>query len=206
MTMNRLIHRAVRRDFDRLRTALGDVADGDTARAQALTRAFRNLRDQLTRHHEGEDRWIWPMLANAGVDQELLATMESEHQTMSAALGEAGAAMDRFAATGSAADAESARDQVARAQSVVNQHLAHEEDELEPLLVPLHDSPEWKAVEKKLSRQPPAVAGAFFAWLTDGMTDESRTFLQSTVPAPVTGVLSRVFGRRYNREVASVWR
>jgi len=50
------------------------------------------------------------------------------------------------------------------------------------------------------------VAGSFFAWLTDGMSDEGRAYLRKTVPTPVVVVLSRVFGRRYNREVAPVWR
>jgi hemerythrin-like domain-containing protein len=205
MTMNRLIHAAVRRDLERLDAALADAADGDSSRARDLQRAFANLRNELTHHHESEDRWIWPMLAGVGVDRDLLATMEAEHQAMSAALAETAAAMDRFAASGSATDAASARDSVARTQAVVEQHLAHEEQELEPLLIPHVESAEWKEVEKKLSRQPPFVAGAFFAWVTDGMSDEGRAFLRSTVPAPVILVLSRLFGRRYRRSIAPVW-
>ena len=61
-------------------------------------------------------------------------------------------------------------------------------------------------MEKKLSRQPPGVAGRFFAWLTDGMTDDGRAFLKTTVPTPVVAVLGKTFGRRYYREVAPVWR
>jgi hypothetical protein len=38
------------------------------------------------------------------------------------------------------------------------------------------------------------------------MTDEQRRFLRATVPMPVVVVLARVFGRRYGREVAPVWR
>jgi hypothetical protein len=38
------------------------------------------------------------------------------------------------------------------------------------------------------------------------MSDEHRTFLRSTVPAPVVALLVRLFGRRYTREVAPVWR
>lgn len=204
-TMNRLVHDAVRRDFERLITALSEVSDSDSGHAQDLGRAFSNLRNELTRHHQGEDRWIWPMLANAGVNADLLATMESEHQAMSAALAETGAAMGTYATSGSVADALAARESVVRTQQVVNQHLAHEEEELEPVLIPHLNSPEWKAVEKKLSRQPPGVAGPFFAWLTDGISDEKRKALTSVVPAPVVTILSRVFGRRYHRDIAPVW-
>ena len=38
------------------------------------------------------------------------------------------------------------------------------------------------------------------------MTDDGRAFLKKTVPTPVVAVLAKMFGRRYNREVAPVWR
>ena len=44
LTMNRLIHAAVRRDLERLSTALQGFRDGDSARARDLDRAFVNLR------------------------------------------------------------------------------------------------------------------------------------------------------------------
>jgi hypothetical protein len=94
---------------------------------------------------------------------------------------------------------------VAAAREVVAQHLAHEEREVEPILVEFHDTAEWKAVEKQLRKAPPAVAGAFFAWIQDGMDDDERTYLRTTVPTPVMFVLARVLGRGYRREVAMVW-
>ena len=206
MTMNRLIHAAVRRDFERLSSALERIDDGDRARAADLARAFANLRQELTQHHVGEDTYIWPMLAKTGVDADLLATMESEHHAMSEALAETSTAMSALARSGSAAEAAAARASVVTTQAVVERHLAHEEADVEPVIVARSETPEWKAVEKKLSRQPPSVAGPFFAWLTDGMTDENRAFLRTTVPTPVVAVLGKVFGRRYNREVAPVWR
>ena len=60
---------------------------------------------------------------------------------------------------------------VVRTRAVVERHFAHEENELEPQLQPFLETPEWKAVEKKLGKQPPSVAGPFFAWLTDGMSE-----------------------------------
>jgi len=53
--------------------------------------------------------------------------------------------------------------------------------------------------------KPPRVAGPFFAWLTDGMSEKDRTFLRSTVPAPVVSIMKNVFGRRYNKDIAPVW-
>jgi hemerythrin-like domain-containing protein len=206
LTMNRVIHAAVRRDLDRLDHALGSMADGDRPRARALERAYRNLHDELHHHHVGEDTHIWPMLASVGVDRRLLEEMESEHTAMAEALAGTGSAMATVAGRGSAADAAAARASLLRTRDVVERHLQHEETELEPQLAPHHDSPEWKAVEKKLRSQPLPVAGRFFAWLTDGMSEEHRAYLKQTVPTPVVTVMSRVFGRRYHKEVAPTWR
>jgi hemerythrin-like domain-containing protein len=206
LTMNRVIHAAVRRDLDRLSTALGELRDGDTARAQALDRAYANLRTELTHHHEGEDTYIFPMLGRIGVDKGLLDAMESEHHAMADALADTAGAMETVARTGSTADASAARASVVRTREVVEHHLRHEEDELEPQLMPHVESAEWKAVEKKLRRQPLGVVGRFFAWLTDGMSDENRAFLKKTVPSPVVTVLARIFGRRYYKDVAPTWR
>lgn len=206
LTMNRLIHAAVRRDLDRLSRALDEFRDGDVDRAGALALAFGNLRRELTHHHEGEDTYIFPMLGRIGVDQGLLDAMESEHHAMAEALSETGAAMTALATSGSAAAAEAARASVVRTQAVVEQHLSHEETDLEPELHPHTGTPEWKAVEKELRRQPPSVAGPFFAWLTDGMSDDRRAYLRTLIPAPVVTLLAKVFGRRYNRDIAPVWR
>jgi hemerythrin-like domain-containing protein len=206
LTMNRVIHAAVRRDLDRLSAALDVLADGDVARAGELARAFAHLRYQLTQHHEGEDRYVWPALATLGVPRDLLSSMETEHGAMSAALAETDGAMAALARTGSAADAEAARLSLARTREVVDRHLDHEELELEPLIQPHLESPEWKAVERQLRRQPPGQTGRLLAWLEDGMGREERSYLSSTIPAPVRLVLGRVFGRSYRREIAPVWR
>jgi hemerythrin-like domain-containing protein len=206
MTMNRLIHAAVRRDLDRLSAALESFPDGDRGRAQALDRAFVNLRRELTHHHEGEDTHIWPMLTGVGVDPGLLTALEAEHHAMAQSLSDTGAAMTALALSGTSGRAAAATESIDRTRAVVEQHFRHEETELEPQLRPHLESPEWKATEKKLSRQPPSVAGPFFAWLTDGMTDEQQKFLRTQVPGPVVTVLAKVFGRSYYREVAPVWR
>ncbi len=67
MSMNKLIHRAVRRDLDRFRTALAAFVDGDRQRAGALHRAWENFDVQLTEHHQGEHEIAWPALAAIGI-------------------------------------------------------------------------------------------------------------------------------------------
>ena len=206
MTMNRVIHGAVRRDLDRLAAALDSFPAGNQARARDLERAYANLRRELTHHHEAEDTYVWPMLSKVGVDANLLHTMESEHHAMADALAETGDAMTTLARTGSAANAAAARESVTRTRAVVDRHLDHEEAELEPQLAPHLESPEWKAVEKQLRKLPPGVIGQYFAWLTDGMTEEHRAYFRGTIPPPVVYVFSHLLGRTYHKEVAPVWK
>ena len=206
MTMNRVIHQAVRRDLQRLEAGFRELPPGDLKRAEGLRRAWDYLHSELTRHHEGEDTYVWPMLEAKGVDAGLLRDMETEHHAMADALASATSAVHQAATTASRADADAAATAIGHADKVTQEHLAHEENELEPLMIPHLESAEWKATEKQLRKASPGTAGRFFAWLQDGMTPEGRSFLSDTVPAPVTFILSRVFGRRYYREVAPVWR
>ncbi len=205
MTMNTVIHGAVRRDLDRLADALAALPAGDLARARDLARAFANLRRELTHHHEGEDTHVFPWMAQRGLVPDLLPTMAAEHAAMSAALTGTDAALAALAASGSAADLAAAQASVERTRAVVDTHLDHEETEVEPVVRGHMEEPGWKQVEKQLRSQPPTAAGQFFAWVTDGMREDHRAYLRRTVPAPVVFVLTRVFGRRYRREVAPVW-
>ena len=204
--MNRVIHGAVRRDLQRLEDALAVAVDGDRERAEELNRAFAFLHAQLVHHHRGEDEHVFPALQRLGVDISLLGDMEEEHERMANALADTESAMQRYASTGQASDRDVARGAVGRAREATEQHLSHEERELEPLMVPHFESAEWKAAEKKLRSQPPGVAGQFFAWVEDGMGEPERAYYGSAVPAPVRFVLSRVFGRSYHRDIAPVWR
>lgn len=203
--MNRVIHAAVRRDLARLESALEGARDGDRERAAELQRAYANLFRELKHHHESEDQWVFPMMSKLVEDHALLETMDAEHHAMAEALAETDAAMGRYAATGSADGANAARESIIRTQAVVDQHLDHEENELEPLMVPHMESPEWKEVEKKLRSQPLGQIGRFMAWLQDGMEPDTRGYLRGTIPPPVLFVLGRVVGRSYHREIAPVW-
>ena len=60
---------------------------------------------------------------------------------------------------------------------VVDAHLDHEERDLEPVMIAHAGTEEWKGVEKQLRRQPPRVAGPFFAWVQDGMGAAERTYI-----------------------------
>jgi hypothetical protein len=88
---------------------------------------------------------------------------------------------------------------------VVDRHLDHEEDELEPALAAYLETPEWKGVEKQLRRRSMSEVGPFLAWLQDGQEPTARTSLRSTIPPPVLVAIPALFGRSYTRRIAPVW-
>ena len=206
LSMNQIIHAAVRRDVTRTEQALRALGEGDSGRARQIQVAWGNLVRELTHHHEAEDDNVWPFLERRGVDPALLTALESEHVAMKNALESASTAIDRVAEAPTSAHARSAADVVADCASVVNAHLEHEERDVEPIAVGLEDDPEWKALAKKL--RPPSIVDAAnaLAWMQDGAGERERSSLRATIPGPVVTLLTLLLARRYRREVAPVWR
>jgi hemerythrin-like domain-containing protein len=206
MSMNQIIHAAVRRDVARTERALRGLRDGDAERARQVRAAWQNLVRELTHHHEAEDDILWPFLLQRGVDADLLRQMESEHGAMKQALASASAAIDEVAAAPTSERATAAADVVASSSAVINQHLDHEERDVEAPLGDLESDPEFKALSKKLRPASMVDAANALAWMDDGAGQRERTALRATIPAPVVAVLTKVVARRYRREVAPAWR
>ena len=206
MSMNKVIHGAVRRDLDRFVGALSGFPAGDANRAPALGRAWDNFDHQLTYHHEGEHRIAWPALESVGVSRELLTTLDREHDAMAAALTEARAAMATLRSSPTAEAATAAHDAFTTLRTVTVDHLDHEEAEIEPVYLGKIDTPELQAMSKQFGRDAgPKQAGTFFAWLLDGSSEEEQETIRASIPGPVLAILTGLFGRRYKRDVASVW-
>jgi hypothetical protein len=206
MSMNKVIHAAIRRDLDRFVAALSSFPAGDRTRAKQLETAWANFDQQLTTHHEGEHAIAWPALESVGVSHDLLATMDAEHETMAAALAEARLSMSALAGSASAEDAASALTACRTLQTVTIQHLDHEESELEGVYQANRDTPEIKAMGRAFGKVGPAKGGQFFAWVLDGATPAERSAVTSEVPGPVLSIIGGVFGRGYRKNVAPVWR
>jgi hypothetical protein len=207
MSMNKVIHRAFRRDLGRFLDALAAYDAPDPSRAEALGRAWDNFDHQLTHHHESEHEIAWPVLQAIGITPQVIEQMDSEHDAMATALAETRAAMATFRGSAAVADAEAARSAMIGLQQATVTHLDHEEAEIEPAYLQHQDSAEMKDMGRKFSRaQSIGAAGTFFAWLTDGATPEEMAALKGSVPAPVLALISGVFGRGYRRDVAPVWR
>jgi hemerythrin-like domain-containing protein len=205
MSMNKAIHGAIRRDLSRFLDALDTFPDGDRGRAQQLATAWANFDDQVTRHHEGEHDIAWPALEAVGVDRALIAQMDQEHDRLAEALASARGAIAALRDSGSGADAAAARQAITTLKAVAVEHLDHEEAEIEPIYLAKRDDPAIKAMGRQFGRISPPVAGSIFAWVADGATSGERAAIRENVPGPVLAIIGGIFGRKYRREVASVW-
>jgi hemerythrin-like domain-containing protein len=206
MSMNKVIHGAVRRDLERFRHALGAFRDGDRERASALYRAWVNFDAQLTEHHEGEHEIAWPALKAIGIPEPTIASFDAEHERMAAHLAAAREAMATLRRTATRADADVAATAMDQLQTTTVTHLDHEEQETEAALAQHDDDPAVKEMGKQFSKRAGLpTAGIFFAWVQDGASPEERSALRQSVPGPVLAIIGTLFGRRYRKEVAPVW-
>lgn len=206
MSMNKAIHAAFRRDLNRFVSALSSFPPGDLARAEQLGAAWENFDDQLTHHHEGEHDIAWPALKSIGVSQDLLDGMDAEHDTMAAALTDARTAMQALTRTAGHEESRAALAAVQTLQLATTTHLDHEEQEIEQIYLDKKDTPEIKAMGRAFGKVSPARGGRFFEWVLDGATPEEQSAIKGTVPGPVLAIIGGVFGRRYRKEIAPVWR
>jgi hemerythrin-like domain-containing protein len=206
MSMNKVIHGAIRRDLERFIGALTTLQPGDSARARQLGKAWANFDDELTHHHQGEHEIAWPALEQIGVTRETLAQMDAEHEVMASALARTRSAMGSLAASPGEGETQNALASMQHLRDVTVTHLDHEEKEIEPVYLANVDSAPIKEMGKKFARaQNPARAGRFFAWVNDGATPQEREAAAADVPKPVLAVLTGVFGRGYRKEIAPTW-
>jgi iron-sulfur cluster repair protein YtfE (RIC family) len=204
-TMNTVIHAAFRRDIQRFDRALETFPAQSQARADQLAAAWENFSSQLHHHHADEETIFFPALRSLGAEEPLAQSLEAEHAAMLTKLEAASAAMQQLHAEPSAQNAAAARTAVGELSATMNDHLAHEEQDLEPLAVRHKKSTQMKAGQRAVRRAHKGNQGTFCAWLLDGAEPDAVRGLRREIPPPVLFVLARIGGRQYTRDVASVW-
>lgn len=204
-TMNSIIHAAFRRDLRRFDGALGSFPAGSGERAVQLKAAWDHFAYQLRLHHEDEEAYFWPALRALGAGEALVGDLHGEHAVMLQALQSADVAMVTFAGDPSADNAAGARNAVAHLAQVVDEHLVHEERDLEPLAATHRGTPQMKAAAASARRSHTEGGGPFFAWLGDGIAAGDAAVLRKEIPPPVLFMLSRLGRRGYRRRIAGAW-
>ena len=204
-TMNTIIHAAIRRDLKRFEEALVAFPAGSRGRAGQLKAAWDHFAYQLHRHHEDEETFFWPALRDLGADNTLVGDLHGEHAVLLRALESGNVAMADLDEDPSAENAESARAVVSGLEGIVEDHLVHEERDLEPFTAGHHGAPQLKEAARSARRAHAEGGGVFFSWLRDGIDADAARALRGEVPAPVLFMLTRLGRRRYERRIASAW-
>ncbi|MGB9111628.1 MAG: hemerythrin domain-containing protein [Acidimicrobiales bacterium] len=168
------IHRAVRRDANRLAIAL---ADGGVPN-EAVRAYWASTAAQLHHHHEFEDTVVWPLMGERLGDRvaALLTRNAHEHEVMASAMDEFDAALDT-------SDATRARVALGGMQEVIETHLAHEEADVLPLIpeaFTLEDITFFQAEDAKTN-----APSAFLPWMLDDAPDEDLAFFTGHMPPSV---------------------
>lgn len=203
--MNKVIHGAFRRDLNRFNDALANFPNGDAQRAHDLSKAWQFFHEELTRHHTGEHAIAWPALQQLGVSPELLAELDAEHGSLTEALDNAAEAMKNLDSSPTSESAASAAEAIAALRNVAEEHMTHEEAELDPVYLAKKDDPVMKAMGRQFGKASPKITGNFFAWLQDGASPDDQAALRANVPGPVIAIFGGLFGRSYRRTIAPVW-
>lgn len=204
-TMNTIIHAALRRDLDRFDAALASFPAGSGTRAGQLAVAWDNLAAQLHHHHSSEEKIFFPAFRELGVDGTLIGELDAEHAAMLAALEAASASMRVLHAEPSAPNAATARQSIGQLTMVLRTHLDREERDLESFAARHATAPQLKRAQRAVRKAYKGRLGAFLAWLTDAADPTAIAALRREIPRPALFAISRVGGRHYRRNVATVW-
>jgi hypothetical protein len=206
LTLNTVIHAAVRRDLDRFVRALQGFPAGSRERADQLMTAWRNFHKQLEDHHHGEETIFWPALREVGADESLVGDLGGEHEKMMDELGSVDVMMGALVSDPSEANAQTALSALYDLKAAIEVHFAHEERDLEPFMASkMSTDPLQRALKATRKAHPAAEQGVFMAWLQDGADADARAGLARQIPRPVLFVFTRVLGRSYARDIAPVW-
>lgn len=204
--LNRVIHHALRRDWERLAAALAGPVDDE--RRAALVARIRFMLEELHTHHVREDEGVWPAVLAKRPDLEaLLDDMERDHAALASASHALAEATDRWAAAGGDSGRVSVRAAVTELAAVAEPHLQREETETMPLVCQVLTEADWKAIEKEHLQKPPSLAalGTLGMWLLDGLEGELLAALRSQLPRPLVWFLVRRYGPAYRRRGELLW-
>lgn len=204
--MNTIIHDALRRDLDRLETALQQSLTDD--RRTALCGHVAWMLDVLHHHHVGEDEGVWPrVLAKRPDLQPMVDEMEAEHETLAAASDGLRAAAAAYARDGSERHREQMAAAVEHMKDATLPHLEHEEREAMPLVLATLDDDDWAYLEKNHFRKGMSLGntGLYGMWIMDGLDRRRQGVVRATIPGPVLWFFERRYGPRYRRTTQMAW-
>jgi hypothetical protein len=202
MAMMYVAHHAFRRDLDAFCRAVRATPLTDRGTWRLLLRRWELFSIALHHHHEGEDRWLWPVLIERAEPQErvLLEAMEAEHAEIDPALEQCVAGLRDLVERADADGREALAIRMTATKEALFRHLAHEETDTMALLQRVLQPEDWHAMDTKFQRSFTVRQLAWAVpWIVAELPDEVRDGMFAQPGAAPLKVVHRLFGGRFAR-------
>jgi hypothetical protein len=218
-----LMHHAFRRDLRTFAAAAAATPVDDRATWQALAGRWAGFTRILHLHHEGEDRFLWPLLlarvdaAGDAAGRATLEAMEAEHAEIDPLLTGCAEGLARLAGArpdgdrgdrGHRGDTRAALVvRLGAAAERLGHHLGHEERDAMALVQRHLTAAEWHALDKEFASdyRPSDVLFAL-PWVLHEVPAGVRPAVHDFVGAPMVLVWRLVLRRRFERRERRAFR
>ncbi|MBA2389482.1 MAG: hemerythrin domain-containing protein [Geodermatophilaceae bacterium] len=192
-----VIHDALRRDATHLARAVERRDLDDPERRVAFLRGWEIFKRQLQRHHEGQDRNLWPLIRTylPARDEEnaILNEMEAEHERIEPLM----TAVDTALRT---SNSDWLAESTVEFRQELLAHLEHEEREAVPLMESALTKQDWKAFARA-QRKATGFKGAqeFFPYILEEADADRAARVRKTLSAPMRVLLGQIWEPRFAR-------
>jgi len=184
LTLFFLIHRAIRTDLAAFADAIATVDPADRTRIAQLSRWLGFVERAIHAHHEGEDEWLYPLVA--GRDPGFAAAragLEAEHRALDPALIDVRARLEALATIEDRAALAAAARGLAEHMRA---HLDREEEVLVPAMTRWVTLRELGDFEREGSRKTSLRdLSLVLPWVASAATPAELATLRGVLPWPV---------------------
>jgi hemerythrin-like domain-containing protein len=199
-----LVHVAMRRSLHDLAALATDVRDGrkqlDRRRAGAVQRVIRLVTDEIHRHHDGEERLGWPIIAASAGSAVDLGPLTDDHSVLDPMLASLRELSGRLVA-GSAdrATVAALASELVALRDLLDEHIEEEERELFPIIREYVSVADYESWERQLRKALPMRDVWFIVhWVAEAAGPEVTRQLLAEAELPFR-VIHRVSKGRYAR-------
>lgn len=178
------VHDALRHEFARLPITVKAVGEGDAERAAVVGGHVMFMTDFLDVHHGSEDLIVWPILHERAPEaNELVSSMETQHQQMHAAIDRAREQAQAWMTSPGAQERAALHTTLIALEKELLHHLAVEEQEALPLIQRDMTEDEWMSVgvhsRAGMSQEQLAIA---LGLIVDNTTPDRAELILSAMP------------------------
>jgi iron-sulfur cluster repair protein YtfE (RIC family) len=180
LTSIAVIHRAIRQDLRRLADRLAEITGhvGPPTQARAIGRYATALFAEIRRHHDNEDRILWPVIAATAGQAVDLTPLTDDHRAIEAAIGTASQVLASCdAGVGNPPELCAA---VTKLRDMLDEHIADEELQILPAMRRYVPSGTYRRCERQIQRKASLTSRRFTAsWLARFAQPDELTRLRA---------------------------